>query len=66
MKNITQYNKAGVAGFGSLVTALLMWADTQYNLNMGQVLIAAIGTAATGFLTWLIPNIQKAVDNIGN
>ena len=62
MEKVTDKNKAWVAGAGSLVTALVMWADTQYNLNLGPALIAGIGTVVTGFLTWFIPNIQRKIE----
>ena len=61
MRTAMQYNKAYVAALGTLVTGLLLWADTRYNLNLGPELITVAGVVATGFFTWLIPNIQKAI-----
>lgn len=61
-----QYNKAWVGTAGTLITGLLMWADTRYNLALGPALITAIGAAATGFFVWLVPNVQKAIEKIGD
>ena len=63
MKNITQFNKAYIGG---IVAAIVPWllVDLLQLQIPGEVMMAINGLVVA-VVVWAVPNIQKAVDNIG-